>query len=104
MALTKIKYGVLGTEFTTAAAVVAADIDFSAAAVFNKTLTADTTFTFSNDGIGMVKDLVLTGSFVPTFPVGTKIINGAYDGTVSNFIQIAVAASGDYWLSISQAQ
>ena len=46
MALTKIKYGVLGTEFTTAAAVVAANIDFSAAAVFNKTLTADTTFTF----------------------------------------------------------
>tara|TARA_R110000803_G_scaffold188691_1_gene251156 strand:- start:440 stop:754 length:315 start_codon:yes stop_codon:yes gene_type:complete len=104
MALTKIKYGVLGTEFTTAAAVAAANIDFSAAAVFNKTLTADTTFTFSNDGIGMVKDLVLTGAFVPTFPVGTKITNGAYDGAVSNFIQIAVAASGDYWLSISQAQ
>ena len=104
MALTKIKYGVLGTEFTTASAVVAANIDFSAAAVFNKTLTADTTFTFSNDGIGMVKDLVLTGSFVPTFPVGSKVTNGAYDGTVANFIQIAVVASGDYWLSISQAQ
>tara|TARA_R110000822_G_scaffold342_1_gene1484 strand:+ start:894 stop:1208 length:315 start_codon:yes stop_codon:yes gene_type:complete len=104
MALTKIKYGVLGTEFTTAAAVAAADIDFSAAAVFNKTLTVDTAFTFSNDGIGMVKDLVLTGSFVPTFPAGTKITNGTYDGAVSNFIQIAVAASGDYWLSISQAQ
>ena len=104
MALTRIKYGVLGTEFTTAAAVVAANINFSAAAVFNKTLTADTTFTFSNAGIGMVKDLVLTGSFVPTFPVGSKVTNGAYDGTVSNFIQIAVVASGDYWLSISQAQ
>ena len=47
---------------------------------------------------------IVTGSFVPTFPVGTKIINGAYDGTVSNFIQIAVAADGDYWLSISKAQ
>ena len=104
MALTKIKYGVLGTEFTTAAAVAAANIDFSAAAVFNKTLTADTTFTFSNDGIGMVKDLVLTGSFVPTFPAGSKVTNGTYDGTVANFIQIAVVASGDYWLSISQAQ
>ena len=52
----------------------------------------------------MVKDLVLTGAFVPTFPAGTKITNGTYDGAVSNFIQIAVAASGDYWLSISQAQ
>jgi len=104
MALTKIKYGVLGTEFTTSAAVAASDIDFSSAAIFTKTLTADTTFTFSNANTGMVKDLVLTGSFVPTFPVGTKIINGAYDGTVSNFIQIAVAADGDYWLSISKAQ
>ena len=52
----------------------------------------------------MVKDLVLTGSFVPTFPVGSKVTNGTYDGTVANFIQIAVVASGDYWLSISQAQ
>ncbi len=67
-------------------------------------MTADTTFIFSNTGIGMVKDLVLTGSFVPTFPTGTKIINGTYDGTVANFIQISVAGSGDYWLSISKAQ
>ena len=76
MALTKIKYGVLGTEFTTAATVAAADIDFSAAAVFNKTLTADTTFTFSNTSIGMVKDLVITGDFVITWPAGTKIAAG----------------------------
>ena len=102
MALTKIKYGVLGTEFTTSAAVAASDIDFSSAAVFTKTLTADTTFTFSNAETGMVKDLILTGSFVPTFPVGTKIINGAYDGTVSNFIQIAVQTSTSFWFSISQ--
>ena len=104
MALTKIKYGVLGTEFTTSAAVAASDIDFSSAAIFTKTLTANTTFTFSNAETGMVKDLILTGEFDPTFPVVTKQINGTYDGTVSNFIQISVVADGDYWLSISQAQ
>lgn len=99
-----ISYAKLGAEFTTSAAIAASDIDFSTAQVFTKTLSADTTFTFSNDSVGMVKDLIITGAFVPTFPVGTKVVAGTYDGTVSNLIQIVVAASGDYWLSISKAQ
>ena len=80
------------------------DVDWTKAQVFTKTLTADTTFTFSNTEIGMTKDLILTGAFVPTFPAGTKIIAGTYDGTVSNLIQIITVASGDYWMSISKAQ
>lgn len=99
-----VTYAKLATEFKTSTVVAAETLDFSASQVFTKTMTADTTFIFSNTGIGMVKDLVLTGSFVPTFPTGTKIINGTYDGTVANFIQISVAGSGDYWLSISKAQ
>ena len=99
-----LTYAKLGTEFTTSAAVAALAVDFSSAQVFTKTITADSTFTFTNVGIGMVKDLILTGDFVPTFPSGSKIVAGTYDGTVSNLIQIAVAGSGDYWLSISQAQ
>ena len=79
-------------------------VDFSSAQVFTKTLTADESIVFTNAAIGMVKDIVITGAFVPTFPAGSKITNGTYNGAVSNFIQIAVAASGDYWLSISQAQ
>jgi len=100
----QITYAKLGAEFTTSAAVAALAIDFSSAQVFTKTITADSTFTFTNVGVGMVKDLILTGDFVPTFPVGSKIVAGTYDGTVSNFIQIVVAGSGDYWLSISKAQ
>ena len=98
-----ITYAKLGTEFTTSAAVGASDVDFSTAQIFTKTLSADTTFTFSNVGIGMVKDLIITGSFVPTFPAGSKVVAGTYNGAVSNLIQVVVAASGDYWLSISQA-
>lgn len=103
MALTKISSGVLGDEFTTTSAITTA-LDFTSAQVFTKTLTADTTFTYSNVGIGMVKDFILTGAFVPTFPSGTKVVAGTYDGTVSNLIQIVAIASGDYWMSISKAQ
>ena len=98
-----IDYDKLGAEFTTTAAVTTA-LDFSAAQVFTKTMTADTTFTYSNVGIGMVKDFILTGDFTPTFPSGTKTIAGTYDGTVSNFIQIVAQADGNYWMSISKAQ
>ena len=104
MAITKITSSVIGDEFTTSQALTANDIDFKSAQVFTKTLTADTTFTFSNANVGMVKDLIITGSFVPTFPAGSKIVAGTYDGTVSNLIQVVVAGSGDYWLSISKAQ
>ena len=98
-----ITYAKLGAEFTTSAAVTTA-LNFGSAQVFTKTMTADTTFTYSDVGIGMVKDFILTGAFVPTFPAGTKTIAGTYDGSVSNLIQIIAVASGDYWMSISKAQ
>jgi hypothetical protein len=97
-----VVYSKLGTEFTSSAAIAASDIDFSTAQVFTKTLASNTTFTFSNASIGMVKDVILTGDFTIAFPAGTKIASGTYDGTVSNFIQIVVVGSGDYWLTISQ--
>lgn len=104
MALTKVTSSVIGDEFTTSQALTGNDINFKSAQVFTKTLTADTTFTFSNTAIGMVKDLVLTGDFVITWPTGTKIAAGTYSGTVSNLIQVVVTAAGEYWLTISQEQ
>jgi hypothetical protein len=50
----------------------------------------------------MVKDLVLTGEFSPSFPVGSKIIAGTYSGAVSNFIQIIKTNTSEYWISISK--
>jgi len=98
-----ITHAKLGAEFTTTGAVTTA-LNFGANQVFTKTMGSDTTFTYSNVGIGMVKDFILTGAFVPTFPSGTKTVAGTYDGSVSNLIQIVAIASGDYWMSISKAQ
>jgi hypothetical protein len=103
-----ISYAKLGAEFTTTDAQgnvsATATLDFASTQIFTATMTADTAFSFSNANIGMVKDLIVTGSFVPSFPVGTKQIAGTYDGTVSNLIQIVAVANGDYWLSVSKAQ
>lgn len=103
-----VTYDKLGVEFTTTEPLGSvsgsATLNFATDQVFTATMTADTDFSFSNANIGMTKDLILTGSFDPTFPIGTKQIAGTYDGSVSNFIQIVAVADGDYWLSVSQEQ
>lgn len=98
-----ISYAKMGTEFTTSAVISASDVDFSTAQVFTKTLTANTTLTFSNANVGMVKDLVITGNFTLTLPTGSTV-TGTYDGTVSNLIQVVVTGASTYWYSISQPQ
>ena len=99
----QVTYSKLAPEFTTTDAVTT-ELDFGGHQVFTKTMSGDTTFTYANVGIGMVKDFILTGSHTPTFPSGTKTVAGTYDGSVSNLIQIVAIASGDYWMSISKAQ
>ena len=98
-----VSYSRLGNEFKTSATLSASDVDFSSAAVFTKTLTANDTLTFSNVSTGMVKDLVITGDFTLTLPASVKTITGTYDGTVANLIQI-VSTNGatEQWASISQ--
>lgn len=98
-----ISYAKMAAEFTTSAVISASDVDFSSAAVFTKTLSANTTLTFSNVQTGMVKDLVITGNFTLTLPASVKTITGTYDGTVANLIQI-VSTNGatEQWASISQ--
>ena len=99
-----IDYAKLGAEFTTSAVIPASEVDFSSSQVFTKTLTGTTALTYSNDSIGMVKDLLINAdgnSF--TLPTGTKIIAGTAT-TGINFIQVVVTASGEYWTSISQQQ
>ena len=98
-----ISYAKLGAEFTTAAAISASNVDWSTAAVHTKTLSANTTLTFSNVSTGMVVDLVITGNFTLTLPASVKEITGTYDGTVSNLIQV-VSTNGntEQWATISQ--
>lgn len=98
-----VSYAKMGSEFTTAATISASDVDFSSAAVFTKTISANTTLTFSNVSTGMVKDLVITGDFTLTLPTSVKTITGTYDGTVSNLIQIvSTNGSTEQWATISQ--
>ena len=98
-----ITYAKLGAEFTTTGTVTTA-LDFGANQVFTKTMGSDTTFTYSNVGIGMVKDFILNGAYTPTFPSGTKTVAGTYSESALNFIQIVAQADGNYWMSISQEQ
>ena len=115
MALTKVtsavlnddavSYDKLGSEFTTAAALSASDVDFSSAQVFTKTISGDTALTFSNVQTGMVKDLVITGTGTLTLPASVKVISGTYDGTVSNLIQIASTnGATEQWATISKQE
>ena len=98
-----VSYAKLGAEFTTAAALSGTAVDWATAAVFTKTLSANTTLTFSNVSTGMVVDLVITGNYTLTLPASVKEITGTYDGTVSNLIQI-VSTNGntEQWATISQ--
>ena len=98
-----VTYAKLATEFTTSSAIAASTIDFAAAQVFTKTISANTTFSITNAQIGMVKDLYLTGDFTFSITNG-KLIAGTYDGTVTNFIQIVAQTSSSFWYSISQEQ
>ena len=98
-----VSYAKLGAEFTTAAAISASDVDWSTATVHTKTLTANTTLTFSNVSTGMVIDLVITGNYTLTLPASVKEITGTYDGTVSNLIQVvSTNGSTEQWATISQ--
>lgn len=98
-----VSYAKMANEFTTASTISASDVDFSSAAVFTKTLSANTTLTFSNVSTGMVKDLVITGNYTLALPASVKTITGTYDGTVSNLIQIvSTNGSTEQWATISQ--
>jgi hypothetical protein len=92
----------LGSEFTTSASISASDVDFSSASVFTKTLSVNTTLTFSNVETGMVKTLVISGDSTLTFPSGVKTLNGTYSGTATNVIQlISTNGSTEIFATIS---
>ena len=113
MAITKVTSSVLSDStitqeklypgFKGTSAISGTEINWDTSAVFTKTLSAPTTFTYVNDEIGMVKDLVISGAYQITWPTGTKIIAGEYDTEASgNFIQIVKTGAAEYFLSISK--
>jgi len=99
-------YAKIATDLKSSAAISAANIDWSSAGVFTKTLTAAITFTFSNLQLNKVITVVLTGDFTVTLPAYVKVVSGIYDGTVSNYIQFHCTNAGStteqVWCVISQ--
>ena len=102
-----VSYAKVGSDLKSKQAVSAADIDWSSGGLFTKTLTADTTFTFSNLQLNKTVTLIVSGDFVITWPSyvdADHLISGEYDGTANNYIQIhctnATSGSEEVWWAI----
>ena len=102
-----IDYSKVANDLKSSTAISASDIDWSSAGVFTKTLTAATTFTFSNLQVNKVITIVLDGNYTITWPSymdENHLISGEYDGTVKNYIQVhctnATAGSEEVWWAV----
>ena len=71
------------------ASIAALDVDWDLGQVYTKTLTANSTLTFSKLFVG-TKDLEITGNYTLGLPSWLAIIDGEYIGTIPNLIQILV--------------
>lgn len=82
-----ITYSKIGSEFKGDLTITANAIDWSTGFYAAITLTANTTFTFTNLEKGKTILLKITGVFALTLPGSVTIVNGGtYDGTKQNFI------------------
>ena len=82
--------------------ITASDVDWSAAQVHTKTISTDTTLTFSNFNVGQTIDLVISGEAVLNLPASVTIGYGEYDGAYTNLIQVLCTSSSpaQFWASI----
>ena len=72
----------LAPKYKSSSVISALDVDWSASQVYTKTLSTNTTLTFSNLYVG-VKSLIITGNFTLGFPTGFTLTtdSNAFDGT-----------------------
>jgi len=103
-----VTYAKIATDLTSRQAVSASDINWSAGGVYTKTLSAATTFTFSNLQLNKVITLVASGNFTITLPAYCKRISGEYDGSTTNYIQFHctnnASGSEEVWYTISKQE
>lgn len=106
MSDSSVTYSKLATDLTGIVAISASDVDWSAGAIFTKTLTGNTTLTFSNYQLDKIIVLEITGNFSLTFPATVNILSGVYDGTLANYITLhcttSTGGSEEVWGSISK--
>jgi hypothetical protein len=76
-----------GTEFKGDLTITSNAIDWSTGFYKAITLSANTTYTFTNLEKGKTIILKMTGNYTPTFPAAVVVINGgAYSGSKTNYI------------------
>ena len=85
-----VSLGMLAASFKTIVALSGTSVDWSAGQVFTKTLSGDTTLTFTGVSTGMQINLVIDGNHTLTLPTSVKELNGAstYDGSGEHLISI----------------
>ena len=85
-----VSHSMLGASFKTIVALSGTSVDWSAGQVFTKTLSGDTTLTFTGVSTGMQINLVIDGNYTITLPTSVKELNGAstYDGSGEHLISI----------------
>ena len=82
-----VTYAKSGTEFKGDLTITSNAIDWSTGMYKDITLAGNTTYTYSNLEKGKTIILKMTGSFTPTWPTGTTLINGGtYTGAKVNYI------------------
>lgn len=82
-----ISYAKQGAEFKGDLTITANAIDWATGFYKEITLTANTTYTFTNLEKGKTIVIRMTGAFVPTLPVSCELVNGGtYDGTKFNYL------------------
>jgi hypothetical protein len=83
-----VSYSKLATDLVSSVVISASDVDWSLGAVYTKTLTTDTTLTFSNYKLDKNIVLVISGNYTLSLPTTTILLGGIYYGSVLNYISL----------------
>jgi len=83
------------------------NVDWSLASIFSKTLTGNTTLTFSNYQLDKNIILIIDGDYSLALPNSVLIIGGTYDGTKTNYLSLhctnSTSGNEEVWVTINQA-
>jgi hypothetical protein len=99
-----VTYAKIATDLKGSQVIGASEINWSLGGIFSKTISGNTTFTFSNLQVNKVISIILTGNFTvawPSYMNADHLISGVYDGTKVNYIQVhctnATSGSEKVW-------
>lgn len=103
--LSSAGYSDMESDLTGRVALTSGAVNWNSGAVFTRSLTANTTLSFSNLRLNKVITLIITGnSRTLNFPASVKVVAGEYDAGAVNYIQLHCTntSPAEVWCSISQ--